>query len=141
MGASVNPVTENELEPISPIKTNEMCLDARKNEVPQSTLDGYHYRPNHFVRWCKDVEGIENANSLPEICRDTRLRDGMAAIRNRSRLSADSPPPVSSVTETISRREWIGQNSMPRSRSQLGDHHQEICSERADNPNVVTGIS
>lgn len=41
-----------------------MYLNARKNEVSQSTLDGYHYRLKHFIRWCQEVEGIENMNNL-----------------------------------------------------------------------------
>lgn len=57
-------MTDGTLEPISPAKAKEMYLDARKREVSQSTLDGYHYRLKHFIRWCKDVEGIENMNNL-----------------------------------------------------------------------------
>lgn len=57
-------MTKNELEPISPVEAKEMYLDARKQEVSQSTLDGYHYRLKHFIRWCKEVEGIENMNTL-----------------------------------------------------------------------------
>jgi len=53
-----------ELEPISPVEAKEMYLNARKNEVSQSTLDGYHYRLKHFIRWCENVEGIENLNNL-----------------------------------------------------------------------------
>lgn len=41
-----------------------MYLDSRRHEVSQSTLDGYHYRLKHFIRWCKDVKGIENLNTL-----------------------------------------------------------------------------
>ncbi|AGN02436.1 integrase family protein [Salinarchaeum sp. Harcht-Bsk1] len=55
---------KDNLEPISPVEAKEMYLDARKREVSQSTLDGYHYRLKHFIRWCKEVEGIENMNSL-----------------------------------------------------------------------------
>jgi site-specific recombinase XerD len=53
-----------ELEPISPAEAKEMYLEARKREVSQSTLDGYHYRLKHFIRWCQQVEGIENMNEL-----------------------------------------------------------------------------
>jgi len=53
-----------ELEPISPAAAKEMYLEARKNEVSKSTLDGYHYRLKHFIRWCENVEGIDNMNEL-----------------------------------------------------------------------------
>jgi integrase len=52
------------LEPISPAEAKEMYLDARKHEVSQSTLDGYHYRLKHFIRWCDEVAGIDNMNDL-----------------------------------------------------------------------------
>jgi site-specific recombinase XerD len=57
-------MTDEALEPITPAEAKEMYLDARKGEVSQSTLDGYHYRLKHFVRWCDDVEGIDNLNDL-----------------------------------------------------------------------------
>ncbi|WP_336035168.1 tyrosine-type recombinase/integrase [Halobacterium yunchengense] len=41
-----------------------MYLEARKNEVSESTLSGYHYRLKHFIRWCQDVEGLDNLNDL-----------------------------------------------------------------------------
>lgn len=53
-----------ELEPISPVEAKEMYLNARKQEVSQSTLDGYNYRLKHFIRWCEKVESIENMNDL-----------------------------------------------------------------------------
>jgi len=53
-----------ELEPISPGAAKEMYLEARKNEVSQSTLDGYHYRLKHFIRWCETVAEIDNMNDL-----------------------------------------------------------------------------
>jgi len=53
-----------QLEPISPAEAKEMYLEARKREVSQSTLDGYHYRLKHFIRWCNGVEGIGNMNNL-----------------------------------------------------------------------------
>jgi len=53
-----------ELEPISPAAAKEMYLEARKNEVSESTLSGYHYRLKHFIRWCENVEGIDNMNDL-----------------------------------------------------------------------------
>jgi len=58
------PMTTEELEPISPAEAKEMYLDARKREVSKSTLDGYHYRLKHFVRWCRDVEEIDDVNDL-----------------------------------------------------------------------------
>ncbi|MEA1930252.1 MAG: site-specific integrase, partial [Euryarchaeota archaeon] len=57
-------MTKNELEAISPAEAKEMYLEARKREVSQSTLDGYHYRLKHFIRWCENVEGIKNLNTL-----------------------------------------------------------------------------
>ncbi|WP_049893247.1 tyrosine-type recombinase/integrase [Natronococcus jeotgali] len=57
-------MTKNDLEPISPAEAKNMYLDARKQEVSQSTLDGYHYRLKHFIRWCEEVERIDNMNDL-----------------------------------------------------------------------------
>ncbi|WP_418280484.1 tyrosine-type recombinase/integrase [Halorubrum sp. DTA98] len=54
----------DELEPISPAEAKEMYLNARKREVSESTLSGYHYRLKHFIRWCEDVEGLDNMNDL-----------------------------------------------------------------------------
>jgi integrase len=56
-------MTHETLEPISPAEAKEMYLNARKHEVSQSTLDGYHYRLKHFIRWCEQ-EGIDNMNDL-----------------------------------------------------------------------------
>lgn len=36
--------TQQELEPITPEHTKEMYLNARKREVSQGTLGGYHVR-------------------------------------------------------------------------------------------------
>jgi site-specific recombinase XerD len=41
-----------------------MYLDARRHEVSQRTLDGYHYRLKRFIRWCQSVEGIDDLNDL-----------------------------------------------------------------------------
>lgn len=57
-------MTNQELEPITPDEAKEMYLEARKNEVSQSTLDGYHYRLKHFIRWCESVEDIGNMNQM-----------------------------------------------------------------------------
>jgi len=54
----------DKLEPISPAEAKEMYLDARKREVSESTLSGYHYRLKHFIRWCQEVEGLDNMNDL-----------------------------------------------------------------------------
>jgi site-specific recombinase XerD len=54
----------NELEPLEPSTAKDMYLDTRQHEVSQSTLDGYHYRLKHFIRWCEAVEGIGNMNDL-----------------------------------------------------------------------------
>ncbi|WP_227738888.1 hypothetical protein [Halorientalis pallida] len=52
------------LEPISPAEAKERYLNARKHEVSQSTLDGYHYRLKHFIRWCENVEGLDDMNDF-----------------------------------------------------------------------------
>jgi site-specific recombinase XerD len=41
-----------------------MYLDTRKYEVSQSTLDSYHYRLKHFIRWCDEIEGVDDMNDL-----------------------------------------------------------------------------
>ena len=41
-----------------------MYLEARRKEVSKSTLDGYHYRLKHFIRWCNEIKNIDNLNSL-----------------------------------------------------------------------------
>jgi site-specific recombinase XerD len=56
-------MSQDELEPITPERAKRMYLNARKGEVSESTLDGYHYRLKHFIRWC-DERGIENMNDL-----------------------------------------------------------------------------
>jgi site-specific recombinase XerD len=53
-----------ELEPITPAEAKEMYLSARKQELSDGTLQGYHYRLKHFVRWCEEVEEIDNMNDL-----------------------------------------------------------------------------
>ncbi len=40
-----------------------MYLDSRRHEISQGTIDGYHYRLKHFIRWC-DMEEINNMNDL-----------------------------------------------------------------------------
>lgn len=64
------------LEPITPAEAKQMYLDARKHEVSESTIDGYHYRLKHFIRWCEDVEDINNMNDLGgRIYNDSRHGD------------------------------------------------------------------
>jgi len=57
-------MTNETLEPISPAEAKGMYLEARKREVSQSTLDGYHYRLKHFIRWCQNVEELTNMNDI-----------------------------------------------------------------------------
>jgi site-specific recombinase XerD len=52
-----------QLEPITPKRAKKMYLNARKHEVSESTISGYHYRLKHFIRWC-DQRGIDNMNDL-----------------------------------------------------------------------------
>ena len=54
----------DELEPIEPREAKEMYLEQRKQEVSDSTIQAHHYRLKHFVRWCEEVENIENLNSI-----------------------------------------------------------------------------
>lgn len=54
----------DDLEPIGAAEAKEMYIEQRKEEVSDSTLQAHHYRLKHFVRWCEDVEGIENLNTL-----------------------------------------------------------------------------
>jgi len=53
-----------ELEPISPAEAKEMYLNAREHELSQSSLNSYHYRLKHFIRWCEEVEEIGNMNDI-----------------------------------------------------------------------------
>jgi site-specific recombinase XerD len=53
-----------DLEPISPAEAKQMYLQQRKAEVSESTIQAHHYRLNHFVRWCENVENLENLNTL-----------------------------------------------------------------------------
>jgi site-specific recombinase XerD len=55
--------TENQT-PIRPAEAKEMYLEQRKQEVSDSTIQAHHYRLKHFVRWCEDVENLENLNTL-----------------------------------------------------------------------------
>jgi site-specific recombinase XerD len=54
----------DELEPIEPAEAKEMYLQQRKEEVSESTIQAHGYRLKHFVRWCEDVEELENLNTL-----------------------------------------------------------------------------
>jgi len=53
-----------ELDPISPIEAKEMYIEARRQELSASTLQSYHYRLKQFIRWCEDIEEIDNMNTL-----------------------------------------------------------------------------
>jgi integrase len=55
---------DDNLEPISPADAKEMYLEQRKQEVSDSTIQAHHYRLSHFVRWCEEVENLENLNTL-----------------------------------------------------------------------------
>lgn len=55
---------KDELEPIEPAEAKKMYLQQRKQEVSASTIQAHHYRLKHFVRWCEDVENLENLNAL-----------------------------------------------------------------------------
>jgi site-specific recombinase XerD len=52
------------LEPIEPAEAKAMYLDQRRQEVSESTIQAHDYRLRHFVRWCNDIEGIENLNNV-----------------------------------------------------------------------------
>lgn len=54
----------NELVPLGPREAKEMYIEQRKQEVSESTIQAHHYRLKHFVRWCEEVENIENLNSI-----------------------------------------------------------------------------
>jgi site-specific recombinase XerD len=57
-------MTADDLEPIRPAEAKEMYLSQRESEVSKSTIQAHHYRLKHFVRWCEEVQEIENLNSL-----------------------------------------------------------------------------
>ena len=57
-------MSRDNLEPIEPADAKEMYLKQREKEVSNSTIQAHHYRLKHFVRWCTDVENIENLNAL-----------------------------------------------------------------------------
>ena len=57
-------MANDDLEPIGPSEAKEMYLTQRENEVSSNTLQAHHYRLKHFVRWCEEVEEIENLNGL-----------------------------------------------------------------------------
>ncbi|WP_188786763.1 site-specific integrase, partial [Halobellus salinus] len=54
----------DDLEPIEPAEAKEMYLEQRKQEVSDATIQAHHYRLNQFVRWCTEVEGLDNLNTL-----------------------------------------------------------------------------
>ncbi len=86
-------MTARELEPISPERSKEMYLEARKHEVSESTLSGYHYRLKHFVRWCAEEASIDNMNDLTvrklqEFKTWRRDENGLKPITLRGQLDA-----------------------------------------------------
>lgn len=86
-------MTERELEPISPERAKEMYLEARRHEVSESTLSGYHYRLKHFIRWCDEEASIDNMNELTgrklqEFKTWRRDENGLKPITLRGQLDA-----------------------------------------------------
>ncbi|MFK5605310.1 tyrosine-type recombinase/integrase [Haloferax volcanii] len=55
---------ESNLEPIGADEAKELYLRQRENEVSESTIQAHHYRLSHFVKWCDEVEEIDNLNEL-----------------------------------------------------------------------------
>lgn len=53
----------SDLEPLAPDRAIEMYLDARQDELTETTLDGQKYRLDAFRQFCEE-EGIENLNTL-----------------------------------------------------------------------------
>lgn len=47
-----------------PAEILQLYLDTRKEEVSDTTLSAHQYRLNHFVRWCDEVEGINDMREL-----------------------------------------------------------------------------
>ena len=56
-------MSEEDLEPLSPKDGVEMYLDAKRDELTESTLTGQKYRLAAFTDWCEE-EGIDNLNDL-----------------------------------------------------------------------------
>jgi site-specific recombinase XerD len=52
------------LEPIDAETALELYLADKENELSEASLTGHKYRLGHFVRWCDEVEGVENLNTL-----------------------------------------------------------------------------
>jgi site-specific recombinase XerD len=52
------------LEPIDAETALELYLADRGNELSEASLKGHKYRLGHFVRWCDEVEEIQNLNTL-----------------------------------------------------------------------------
>ena len=52
------------LEPITADRALELYLADKENELTEASLRGHKYRLGHFVRWCNEVEGIDNLNTL-----------------------------------------------------------------------------
>jgi integrase len=54
----------NDLTPTPPEEAYDLFLRERATEVSDNTLQAYEYRLKHFLRWCADVDGIDNLNDL-----------------------------------------------------------------------------
>ncbi|MFB6072854.1 MAG: site-specific integrase, partial [Halobacterium sp.] len=52
------------LEPIDAETALELYLADKENELSEASLKGHKYRLGHFVRWCNEVEAIQNLNTL-----------------------------------------------------------------------------
>lgn len=52
------------LVPTAPDEALDLYLRERSTEVTDSTLQAHKYRLNHFVRWCGEVENIDDMNGL-----------------------------------------------------------------------------
>ena len=52
------------LEPIDAETALELYLADRGNELSEASLKGHKYRLGHFVRWCDELEEIQNLNTL-----------------------------------------------------------------------------
>ncbi|SFR75877.1 Site-specific recombinase XerD [Halogeometricum rufum] len=54
----------NDLEPIDPPTAVEMYLQERSQELADASHQAHRYRLNHFLRWCEEVEHVDNLNEL-----------------------------------------------------------------------------
>lgn len=52
------------LTPTAPEEALDLFLRGRSTDSADSTLQSYEYRLNHFVRWCDEVEDLDNLTDL-----------------------------------------------------------------------------